>query len=562
MNIPAQTLKDIVVKGGFVSQKEFADAQLTSQELDKNISDILVFRGFISEEALGKLIAEHLKLPFADIKTKIIPLEVLNTVPEKLARKYQIVPLKITESELHLAMQDPQNFEARELAKRLSGLNVIPYFATSKDLQSGLAQYKHSIKKEFEEIITKNIKQAKVDGDNQVEASRAATELPVIKVLNTLLEFAHAEKASDFHLETLEDTLIVRFRVDGVLRDIISLPKKIQPAIVARIKILASLKIDEHRIPQDGRFKFQIDEQAIALRVSIVPGFYGENVVLRLLAESARPMSLEELGLSDKNLKLVRESIKKPHGMILVTGPTGSGKTTTLYSTLTILNTSQVKICTIEDPIEYGVRRVNQIQVNTQTGLTFAKGLRSLLRHDPDIIMVGEIRDQETAEIAIHSALTGHLVLSTLHTNDAASTIPRFLDMGAEAYLVTSTINLVLAQRLVRKICQTCIMEYTPPKEVLDQLSKELPADKSTQKFYKGKGCDECGGSGYKGRIGIYEALLMSETIRSLILKHSPSEQIRQQAIKEGMVTILRDGINKVASGITSIEEILRAVRE
>ena len=561
MNIPAQTIKDIIVKGGFVSPEEFAKADQTAQEQDKNVGDVLVFRGFISEEALGKLIAEHLGFPFADIKNKIIPPDTLNLIPEKLARKYRIVPLGVTDRTLHLAMEDPQNFEAVEFAKRVSGLSVQASFATGQNISNGLAQYKRNIKQEFEKIISQSVKEAKVDGPES-DISRVATELPVIKILNTLLEYAQAERASDIHIETLENKLLVRLRIDGVLRDIISLTKKIQPAIVARIKILSALKIDEHRIPQDGRFKFQIDDQIIALRVSVVPGFYGENVVLRLLAETVRPKSLEELGLNRTNLQLVRENLKKPHGMVLVTGPTGSGKTTTLYSMLNIINTSQVKIVTIEDPIEYGIRRVNQIQVNPQTGLTFARGLRSLLRHDPDIIMVGEIRDQETAEIAIHAALTGHLVLSTLHTNDAPSSIPRFLDMGAEAYLLASTINLVIAQRLVRRICQTCIAEYQPAEEIKQSLAKQLGIKELKQKFYRGRGCEECGHSGYKGRIGVYEVLRVSSEIQRLIVKQAPTAEIRQLALKQGMTAILQDGVDKIASGITTIEEVLRVVRE
>lgn len=558
MKLPAPVLQDIVVKGGYVSSADFQAASKTAQELGKDVTDILVFRGFLSESDLGKLIAEYFHLPFADIKTKLIPETVLKLVPEKIARKYRVVPLKITDSNLHLAMVDPQDFEALEYLKRQTGLNVIPYYATFQDINAGLGQYKSNIKREFSDIIAQNIKQA---GGSDVAPTTAAGELPVIKILDTLLEYAEAETASDIHLEILEDELIVRFRVDGVLRDVINLPKTIQPAIIARIKILSSLKLDEHRIPQDGRFKFSLDGQAIALRVSIIPGFFGENVVLRVLTETARPQSLEELGLNQANLKIVQAEIKKPHGMVLVTGPTGSGKTTTLYSILNILNTSKVKICTIEDPIEYGIRRVNQIQVNTQTGLTFAKGLRALLRHDPNIIMVGEIRDQETAEIAIHAALTGHLVLSTLHTNDAPSALPRFLDMGAEAYLLASTVNLIIAQRLVRKICQTCIAEHQPPPEVIADLAREI-GKTLAQKFYQGHGCEECGHTGYKGRIGVYEVFEVGPKIRELIVSHAPAGSIRQTAQSEGMVSILEDGLNKVAAGITTIEEVLRVVRE
>jgi len=554
MHLSAQILKDIVVTPGYMSLSDFTAACQAAEEVGKDIPDILVFRGFLSEADLGKLIAEYFHLPFADVKTKLIPQETLQIVPEKIARKYHLVPIKTTDHELHVAMEEPQDLEAIEYLKRQTGLTIIPYYSTDQDLSRGLAQYKSNIKREFASIIAQNVKVA----GSQTQAE----DLPVIKILNTLLEYAEAEKASDIHIETLENDVLVRFRVDGVLRDIINLPKVIQAAIIARIKILSSLKLDEHRVPQDGRFKFAIDGDSIALRVSIIPGFYGENVVLRLLTETARPLSLEELGFTQANLITVQAAIKQPHGMVLVTGPTGSGKTTTLYSLLNILNTSKVKICTIEDPVEYGIHRVNQIQVNTQTGLTFAKGLRALLRHDPNIIMVGEIRDKETAEIGIHSALTGHLVLSTLHTNDAPSAIPRFLDMGAEAYLLASTINMVIAQRLVRKICQTCIVEYQPPLEVTSQLAQQLGKHELNQKYYRGKGCDECGQTGYKTRIGVYEVFEVTSKIRELIISHASSDAIRDQAVSEGMVSIFQDGMDKVASGITTIEEVLRVVRE
>ena len=380
--------------------------------------------------------------------------------------------------------------------------------------------------------------------------------------MDTILEYASGEGSSDIHFEAMETTFLIRFRIDGVLRDILSLPKTIHAGIVARIKILSQLKIDEHRIPQDGRFKFKVQENYIALRVSILPSFYGENIVLRILPESARPLSLEELGLTGHNLELVRHNIRKPHGMILVTGPTGSGKTTTLYSVLNILNTTEVKICTVEDPVEYGIGRVNQTQINLQAGLTFAAGLRSLLRHDPDIIMVGEIRDKETAEMAIHSSLTGHLVLSTLHTNDAAGTIPRFLDMGAEGFLVASTLNLVIAQRLVRKICTSCIETYVPSAETITYLKRFLGEGELSHQFYRGKGCPECNRKGYKGRIGIYEILEINDSIRALILKRVAAEEIADAGVKNGMTRLLRDGIDKASGGLTTIEEVLRVVRE
>jgi type IV pilus assembly protein PilB len=554
---PAQ-LREIILKSGFVSPEDFDQAVKTSEELGKNLTDILIYRGVVSEDALGQIISEFYKVAYVKLSNKVIPSDVLDLIPEEAANTFSVIPFAREGDELHLAMQDPGDLEAREFVKRKTGLKVKSFYAGSMEIQTAIGQYKRNIKDIFTKIIQENVAKSTTD---IVDAATLATDIPVIKILDTILEYASAEKASDIHAEALESDYVIRFRIDGVLRDILTLPKAIHPAIVARIKILAQLKIDEHRIPQDGRFKFKINDGFIALRVSIMPAFYGENIVLRLLSESARPQSLEELGLSGHNLELVKHNIHKPHGMILVTGPTGSGKTTTLYSVLTILTTTEVKICTIEDPVEYGIKRVNQTQLNTAAGLTFATGLRALLRHDPDIIMVGEIRDKDTVEMGIHSALTGHLVLTTLHTNDAAGAIPRMLDMGAEGFLVASTVNLVIAQRLVRKICTSCIEPYTPSDDVVKYLSQYVSGDIS-RKFYRGKGCAECNGKGYKGRIGIFEILELNEEIRELVIRKVSSEEIVKAAVRNGMIPLLRDGINKASGGLTTVEEVLRVIRE
>jgi len=555
-----ETLKEIILKSGFVNAADFDAAVKTSQELSKPIADVLIYRGLISEDILGGLIAEHYQVPFTKLRTKQIPVEVLNILPEEAATTFRMIPFAANEQEIQLAMEDPSDLEAREFAKRKSGRALKISYATSSDLVQALGQYKKNIKDVFTKIIEDNI--AKSSIRLSTDAQELASDLPVIKILDTILEFATAEGASDIHFEAMETEFLIRFRVDGILRDVLTLPKKIQPAIVARIKILSQLKIDEHRVPQDGRFKFKLKENKIALRVSILPAFFGENMVLRILPESARPLALEELGVTGHNLDLVKKNINKPHGMVLVTGPTGSGKTTTLYSVLTILNTTEVNICTIEDPVEYSIKRVNQTQINPAAGLTFAAGLRSLLRHDPNIIMVGEIRDKETVEMAIQSSLTGHLVLSTLHTNDAAGAIPRFLDMGAEGFLVATTVNLVIAQRLVRKICTQCIEKYQPSEEVLNNLKNVLGQVELTQTFYRGKGCSECNKKGYKGRIGVFEILEVTDAIRELIIKRVSGEEIAKQAVKEGMIPLMRDGINKASGGITTIEEVLRVLRE
>jgi len=457
-------------------------------------------------------------------------------------------------------MENPEDFEAIEFAKRHTGLEVFPYYASREELNKALGQYKRSIKEDFEKIISENLKKAKSEAEEDL--AKAAEEVPIVKILDTILSYAVSERASDIHIEIQLEEVVIRFRIDGILRDILKLKRGIEVALVARIKILSNLKIDEHRIPQDGRYKFSVDEDVVSFRISIIPGFYGENVVMRILREAQRPLSLEELGIIGKDLQIVRSNMTKPHGMILVTGPTGSGKTTTLYSVLNILNTVEVKICTIEDPIEYGINRVSQIQVNPKTGLEFSIGLRALMRHDPDIIMVGEIRDKETAEIAIHAALTGHLVLSTLHTNTAAGAIPRFIDMGVEDFLLASTLNVVIAQRLVRKICNSCISKYTPDEVVRKKLSKNLGVDLKDQRFYKGKGCDECNQKGYTGRIGIFEILDVGEKIRTLVTQRATSDAIQNQAVSDGMIIMLQDGLDKVSSGLTTIEEVLRVVRE
>lgn len=558
MDLDKDTLRSILVDSGGVPAEAYNDAAQSAEELGKEIGDVLIFRGLINQAKLSKLIAAYYKVSLAELKHFKIPDELITLVPEKMARTYFLVPLEREVNTLKVAMTNPANVEAIEFVKRHTGMNVVPSYAPIEEIRMALNQYKQNIREEFDQVIAENLRAANVEGNLQA----AAEKLPVIKVLDTIFQYALAERASDIHIESLEEEVFVRFRIDGVLHDIIRLPKSVEEALLARIKILSNLKLDEHRVPQDGRYKFTQNEEVVSLRISIIPGFYGENVVMRLLRESARPQSLEELGILGKNQEIVNDNLQKPHGMILVTGPTGSGKTTTLYSMLNIINTIKVKICTIEDPIEYAVHRVTQIQINQKTGLTFAAGLRALLRHDPDVIMVGEIRDSETAEIAVHSALTGHLVLSTLHTNDAPGTIPRILDMGVEGYLASSTINVVIAQRLVRKICSSCKMEYAPSAVEMERLGNDFGVKNNITKLYKGKGCTECRNSGFSGRIGIYEVLPVTEAIRELVNKKSSTDAIRDKAVEEGMKLMIEDGLEKVEAGMTTIEEVLRVVQE
>lgn len=555
-----ETLHKILTESGFIDPKEFDSAVKSAKELNKPVTDVLVFRGLINEDALGKLIAEHYGVPFVSLKNKLVPLEILQLIPEQAALSYHVIPFDLQNEALYLGMENPQDVEALEFVKRKTGRAVVVHYMMPGDFKKTIGQYKRNIKKLFNEIINENVNKANTESSNVQEV---AQDVPVIKILDTILEYASAEGASDIHLELLEDHMQIRFRVDGILRDIATLPKTIHPGLVARIKILSSLKIDEHRLPQDGRFKFKIHESDVALRVSILPAFFGENVVMRLLPESARTLSLEELGVSAEALPMIRDNIRKSNGMVLVTGPTGSGKTTTLYTLLNILNTPGVKLCTVEDPVEYGMRRINQTQINPAAGLTFAAGLRSLLRHDPDIIMIGEIRDDETAEIAIHSALTGHMVLSTLHTNSAAGAIPRFLDMSVQPFLVASTINLVVAQRLIRKICPSCIKKIEPSGEMLQFIDQHTKGSQiQITDVFEGAGCDECSQSGYKGRIGIYEILQVNKEIRELINNRATEDEINTQAVKDGMTSLLLDGLNKVGAGLTTVQEVIRATSE
>lgn len=561
MQISDDQLKEIVAKSNLVKLEDLEKAFEKAKGQDKNLGDILVEEGLISEEYLTKTIAEVLGVDYIDLNSQKISEQVLNLIPEETAREYRIVAFNKENSLLHLAMENPSDFEVIDFIRKKTGYSVKPYLASARDVDEALGKYKADIQKDFAKIINENVEKSKVSvPEEEIQGiQKVAQDVPVVKIIDTILDHAISQDASDIHIEKWEDKTRIRFRVDGVLQNIIDLPKEIDDALVARIKILARLKIDETRLPQDGRFKFSKGKREfVSLRVSIVPSFYGEDVVLRILKESQRVLTLNELGLDGKNLELVKKSIAKPFGMILVTGPTGSGKTTTLYSILNILNTSNIKICTIEDPIEYGIEGIEQTQVKPEIKLTFASGLRAFLRHDPDIIMVGEIRDTETAEIAVHSALTGHLMLSTLHTNDSISAIFRFIDLKIQPFLLASTLNVIIAQRLVRKICANCIESYEPSKSILDSLGMK---GAENIKFYRGKGCKQCNNSGYKGRIGIYEILDITPTISEIINKNPTIEEIKKQAQKEGMVFIHQDGIKKVREGVTTIEEVLRVTK-
>ncbi len=575
-HITNEELKKTLINSGFIDEKDFDKALKESTVTDRDITNVLVEHGDVSEEYLAEILAEYFNVEFVSLKKLKVKEEDVKLIPEQVAKARKIVIFGRDKNIVKLAMLDPGDLDAIDFVEKHIGSKIITYITTSSDIEETLGLYKKSITADFTKIIENNLAKSKAEG---IDVVQMAKDLPIINIMETIMEYAIAQRASDIHMERLPKEFIIRYRIDGILRDIITLPIAIHPALVARVKILSDLKIDEHRMPQDGRFRFETEHHSTAVRVSIIPAFYGEKVVMRLLEESERFLTLEELGLSQRDLKLVQDSILKPHGMILSTGPTGSGKTTTLYTVLHLLNKPEVNISTVEDPIEYDIKRINQIQINPKIGLTFADGLRSLLRQDPDILMVGEIRDKETADMAVQSALTGHLLLSTLHTNDSAGAIPRLLDIGVEPFLLASTLNLIIAQRLVRKICNNCVVSVklsdAEIKKLKNQIvsfstesklsSEEAKAFSSRVKlpaqFYKGKGCQQCGSLGFRGRIGIFEVMELSSAIQNLTVTHTTSEKIRVEAIKEGMTTMLEDGFRKVESGQTTLEEVLRVTR-
>lgn len=549
----------------------------------------LIDKAGVKEEKLLEVKSQLLGFAPVDLKEQKIDQEVLMLVPEPIARRHKVISFAKDKDGLSLAMIDPTDLQTREFIQKKTGSSIKVFLMGKSGLDFGLSKYHTNLEGEIQNLVGAEGPSIKTsqDEDGETESlpdteglKKMAGEIPVIRVVDTLLEYAVFEKASDIHIEPQEKALTVRYRIDGVLHDVMTLPKLIQPALVARIKVLANLKIDEHRLPQDGRFKIEKDGYKFSLRVSTIPVFDGEKVVMRLLDETSKAMTLEQLGFLQEQMDIVERNIRKPHGMLLVTGPTGSGKSTSLYAILTILNTPAVNISTIEDPVEYRMPRANQMQVNPKIGLTFAVGLRALLRQDPNIIMIGEIRDQETAEEAVHAAMTGHVVLSTLHTNSAAGALPRLLDIGVEAYLIASTTNAVMGQRLVRVLCPECNEPYRPDEAALHTLSQQFNLDKIMEvferlkilpegakkftdlEFRKPKGCDKCGPTGYKGRLGLHEILEVTPDIAQMIMERKPAQDIQEAAEKQGMILMWQDGFIKSLKGITTLEEVLRVSKE
>lgn len=567
--IAPDQLKRLLVDQNLIAPERFDELYQEAERKGQSVIDVLISEKVAESGYLNDLIATALGVPRADLGSATINKDMVKLLAEGAARQRQVIVFnQEPDGTYDVAMADPSDLETREfLSQRLNG-KVRAFLASTEDLNRGFSVYGYELGQDFKKIIEENVRASLTSQSKS--AQEAAADLPIVGIVDNILSYALASRASDIHIEILEESTFIRYRIDGILYQVMDITKAVHPGIVARIKLLAQLKIDEHFAPQDGRFRYQLGGQEVDVRVSTMPTFFGEKVEMRLLESSQKPLSLEELGMSPEVAKIVSDNLKKSYGMLISCGPTGSGKTTTLYALMNILNRPEVNVTTVEDPIEYNMRYVNQTQINPQAGITFASGLRALLRQDPNIIMVGEIRDAETADIAVQAALTGHLLLSSLHTNDAPTAIPRFFDMKIPPFLVSSVLNLVLAQRLVRRICQSCIYSYDADTAIVATLESQLKEnglDPQTvhipKTLYGGKGCSACGGTGYRGRLGIYEVLEVDEKMKELIVNPEFNlEAVRAQARASGMKTMFEDGLQKVEVAQTTLEEVLRVIRE
>lgn len=583
MYIENEKLKSFLLDSNLVSKDELVDAEkeLEKNPLYTNVGEFFVASGKINEDDLRRVQAYIIGIPYIDIGSEKIPYETLSVIPEPIARNHNIIAYKKDSLSLEVAMIDTDDLSAIDFIKKKTGLKILPRLTSTSSMKKALLSYQKSLKADLGDIIKTQMGDLKVleetgSIESETDLKKIAEDVPVVRIVDTLLKHAILQSASDIHIEPLENQVVIRYRIDGILHDAMTLPRKSAASITARIKVLANLKLDEKRLPQDGRFKIELDGEKVSFRVSILPVYYGEKTVMRVLREGGGSFNLESLGFHGDSLEILHYGLKQKTGLILTTGPTGSGKSTTLYTLLDILNTPDVNISTIEDPVEYQMKRINQTQVKPDIGFSFAEGLRTLVRQDPDIIMVGEIRDKETASLAINAALTGHLVLSSLHTNSAPGTIPRLVDMGAEPFLLVSTLKVIIAQRLVRKLntkkekyfltdgAIESLRKIVNLDFVLETLIKEKIVDKKatwkTIPFYRPKSSTDS--DGYSGRIGIYEVLKVTDTIRNMIIERKTTEDIYSQAKSEGMLSMIEDGIYKAVTGITTIEEVLRVVSE
>jgi type IV pilus assembly protein PilB len=606
MRIADKTVEDFLKKSGKVDQDQLNLLHDQEKTEKKPLQDLVTANNILSEKELTKLYGESVDIPFVDLNPKDIKRDYLKQLPERLARQYNAIVFDIDEDDnKYVAMSDPDDIQAVNFLQKQLGTNIRIYVAPDSQIKAALDSYRGNIAGELTKVISSDELEDDDEGDEEeeIDENDLAEDSPIAQTVNLIIEYGIKAGASDIHIEPRDKFVIVRYRIDGLLREANKMPKKVLNALVSRVKILSNLKIDEHRAPQDGRFKIEVGSQVFALRVSTLPVVDGEKVVMRILNESVKAATLEELGFWGESLKIMQQAIVQPHGMILVTGPTGSGKSTTLFSVLSLLNTPNVNISTVEDPVEYRIPGVNQTQVNPIAGMTFANGLRALLRQDPNIIMVGEIRDSETADLGVQAALTGHLVFSTLHTSNAATCLPRLLDMGIEPFLIASTVRAVVAQRLVRRLCPECRIEYAPDEGVMERIKtafalkseadfsrihdmeesalkggigvedggkgkhslNDLSSDQKTiVRLYKANddGCSSCNRTGYKGRIGIYEVMDITAEIQKYIISNSASEELEHMAVAGGMISMHLDGFIKSLRGQTTLEEVMRVTSD
>ncbi len=571
MDQSQQSIIDVLEQQGKLTPQQVSAVKLESINTGQPWEKIITDRNFASGKDIAQARSKLLAIPFIELSNmegQGVSAEILNLVPEQVARRYKLIPFKQDGDTLSIAMADPLDIQVAQFIEKKTGKKILRFLGLEEEILKAIGnQYSQNLTTEVVSALKEvslGLPEEKAVAQSELDRTEVIKEAPVANIVTQLLEYAVKTKASDVHVEPEETQTRVRYRIDGILHEKIILPKKVHEAVISRIKIMAGLKIDERRLPQDGRFSFTEGGANIDLRISSLPTIFGEKIVMRLLPKTQKPPTLLELGLKASALKSLEVQLTRTHGIILICGPTGSGKTTTLYSILSKLSSSRVNILTIEDPVEYHIEGANQVQINPQIGLTFAAALRSFLRQDPNIILVGEVRDAETAELAIQAALTGHQVFSTLHTNSAAGSLPRLLDMGMEPFLLASAVNAIQGQRILRKLCEHCRYAYTPPPEVAQSFQTVLGnlAPRAPVQLYKGKGCNECGGLGYLGRIGIYEVLVVSDKIIRLTLERASASEIEKQAISEGMMTMKQDGYLKVLEGITTLEEVLRVAQD
>ena len=562
MDISNKKLEKILIGQKVINRIDFRSAQKEAKNKNKRLEDVLIKRELVTDEQIGKAVAKEFDYNFVDLSKERVEDDVLNLIPALMRESKEIIAFGKNGEGIKLAMTNPDDLKTRHLIEKHVGRKTIPYFITKLNFQNTLDRCKDTLREAFGNLVRLKDKTVAIEQKDEF----------TVKIVDLLMQYGYKNKASDIHIEPYSNKVVVRFRIDGMMHNVLEISKTLLGPILMRIKILCKMRTDEQRAAQDGKFRFKTKNETIDVRVSIVPVTEGENTVMRLLSAKSREFGLKSLGFSGENLKRIERAIEEPHGMILATGPTGSGKTTTLYEILKILNKSEVHISTIEDPVEYDIESISQINVNPKTNLTFAKGLRAIVRQDPDIIMVGEIRDEETANIAVTSALTGHLVLSTLHTNDAATCLPRFVNMGIEPFLLASTINIVIGQRLARRICDKCKISYKIT-DIEKKIIENEPHIKSILKslkynglgkiiLYKGTGCKFCANTGFSGRISISEVLEVDDEIKDLMIKRSSSSRITEVACKNGMTVMLEDGIKKVLEGITTLHELMRVSKE